>query len=213
MATFQEDLIRLLAALAAGGLIGIEREIHDKPAGFRTNILICIGAALFTILSLRIAGGSSESTRIAAQIVTGVGFLGAGAILHARGQVIGLTTAATIWTVASLGMTFGAGYFALGAAATVVVHGVLVLLVHIESYVAKRRTEAHIEIELEPGSGTSSAMRESIVAAGLTCKNWSLTKLSGSVVIRALVEGPQEQIDHLQTLLAEDARVRTVSRV
>ena len=103
---------KLLLATFLGGAIGIERELAGKPAGLRTNILICIGAALFTQLSIDIARIGftpdgrpyGDTTRIAAQIVTGIGFLGAGAILHGQGAVIGLTTAATIWVVAAIGM-------------------------------------------------------------------------------------------------------------
>lgn len=107
-----EDLVRVLLAVAAGGVIGLEREFRDKAAGFRTLIFICVGATLFTILSARLAGGG-EPTRIAANIVVGVGFLGAGVILRDGGRVIGLTTASTVWLTAALGMGLGGGYYAL----------------------------------------------------------------------------------------------------
>ena len=90
-----EDILKILLAVIAGGLIGIEREFRDKAAGFRTLIFICTGACLFTILSAKLA--PNDSVRIAANIVTGVGFLGAGVILRDGGKVIGLTTAAMIW--------------------------------------------------------------------------------------------------------------------
>src|SRR5947199_1519622 len=111
--------IRLLLAAVLGGLIGIEREIRDKPAGLRTNILICVGSALFMSLSAQIAqllGG--DPTRIAAQIISGIGFLGAGAVLHSHGFVMGLTTAATIWVVAGVGMAIGSGMYAVAVCAT-----------------------------------------------------------------------------------------------
>src|SRR3989442_1888121 len=95
--------IRLLLAAVRGGLMGIERQIRDKPAGLRTNILICVGSALFMSLSAQIAqllGG--DPTRIAAQIISGIGFLGAGAVLHSHGFVLGLTTAATVLVVAAV---------------------------------------------------------------------------------------------------------------
>ena len=103
------EIIRLLFAVFIGGLIGIERELHYKAAGFRTMMLICVGAALFTMFSIRI-GGPSDPARIAAQIVTGVGFIGAGVILHEKGEVRGITTAASIWAAAALGIGIGAGY-------------------------------------------------------------------------------------------------------
>jgi len=113
----------LLMAVLIGGGVGLERELKGKPAGLRTNILICVGSALLMDLSLSLAkvyGG--DPGRIAAQVVTGIGFLGAGTILHTRGQITGLTSAATIWVVAALGLTIGAGLFieAAGSALTVI---------------------------------------------------------------------------------------------
>jgi putative Mg2+ transporter-C (MgtC) family protein len=111
--------IKVLFAILCGGLIGIEREFKNKPAGLKTNILICLGATLYTIISQfipEITYGSATGTyrgdpgRVAAQIVSGVGFLGGGVIMHAKASVHGLTTAATIWTVAAIGVTIGAGY-------------------------------------------------------------------------------------------------------
>src|SRR5207249_754105 len=102
-------LLQLGLAVLLGGAIGLEREYSGKPAGLRTNILICIGATLFTVLSLKLAqGGGGDPARVAAQILTGVGFIGAGTILHTRGTVTGLTSAATIWVVAAIGMALGA---------------------------------------------------------------------------------------------------------
>jgi putative Mg2+ transporter-C (MgtC) family protein len=104
---------RVLLAAILGGVIGLEREIRHKPAGLRTQMFICMGSALFTILSDELAGkyGIGDHTRIAAQIIPGIGFLGAGAILRERGTVIGLTTAATIFVVASMGMAVGGGLY------------------------------------------------------------------------------------------------------
>jgi putative Mg2+ transporter-C (MgtC) family protein len=103
---------RLLLAAALGGAIGVDREYHHKPSGVRTNLLICFGAALFTFLSPIIAGeGSANKAQIASNIVQGIGFLGAGLILHNRDRVSGLTSAATVWAVASIGMACGAGLY------------------------------------------------------------------------------------------------------
>src|SRR5512138_2976902 len=114
-----EDILKICLALVAGGLIGIEREFRDKAAGFRTLIFICVGAALFTIFSTKLAG-DRDPTRIAANIVSGVGFLGAGVILRDGGRVIGLTTAATIWLTAALGMGIGGGEYLLVAIGVVI---------------------------------------------------------------------------------------------
>ena len=109
-----EDYISIILAVLLGAMIGLEREISGKAAGLRTNLLICLGAAVFTIISREMATGEEGSvTRIAAQIVTGVGFLGAGAIIQDRGGIHGLTTAATIWLVASVGMACGGRFYLL----------------------------------------------------------------------------------------------------
>ena len=121
------DVINIVLAIVLGAAIGLEREISGKAAGLRTNILICLGAAVFTIISKQMATGQQDSlTRIAAQIVTGVGFLGAGAIIVDRGGVHGLTTAATIWLVASIGMACGAGFYKLAIISTFFAIAVLI---------------------------------------------------------------------------------------
>lgn len=113
---------RLLVAAALGGAVGLDRELHQKPSGIRTNLLICFAAALFTFLSPIIAGaGSTNKAQIASNIVQGIGFLGAGLILQNRNRVSGLTSAATVFAVASIGMACGAGLYMVAAFATVVV--------------------------------------------------------------------------------------------
>lgn len=123
----QSDLLSIILAVVFGAAIGLEREISGKAAGLRTNIMICLGAAVFTIISRQMAIGQDQSlTRIAAGIVTGVGFLGAGAIIRDRGGVHGLTTAATIWMVASIGMACGAGLHTLAVVSTLIAIIVLI---------------------------------------------------------------------------------------
>jgi putative Mg2+ transporter-C (MgtC) family protein len=112
-------LVRLIVAAILGGLIGLEREARHKPAGLRTQMFICIGAAFFTVLSGLLAGSlGGDHTRIAAQIIPGIGFIGAGSILHSRGSVSGLTTAATMFVVASIGMAVGGGFLLAAVFAT-----------------------------------------------------------------------------------------------
>jgi putative Mg2+ transporter-C (MgtC) family protein len=129
--------LRLLLAAGLGAAVGLEREYRQKPAGLRTNILIAVGAALFTTMSLAFERTGS-SDRIAAQVVTGVGFLGGGAILTSGTTVTGMTTAATIWVNAAIGMTAGAGEYAMAAAATAITLVVLVVLPPIERYFEAR---------------------------------------------------------------------------
>jgi len=139
----------VLVAALAGGLIGIEREYRDKSAGFRTMILIAVGSCLFTLLSQIVGGSEGESTRIAAAIVSGVGFLGAGVIIKNGATVGGLTTAASIWLVASLGMGAGTGQFALVGAVTLLVMIVLWVLPPFEHWLDKLHEflEIHITIK------------------------------------------------------------------
>ncbi len=130
--------LRLLLAAGLGAAIGIERESRQKPAGLRTNILIALGSALFTMLSIQVGGAGSTPDRIAAQVVTGMGFLGGGAILRSGHTVHGMTTAATIWVNAAVGMAVGAGQFAMAIAGTAITLVVLALLPPLESYFARR---------------------------------------------------------------------------
>ena len=128
-ATSGAVLQRLIVAAALGGVIGLERERKHRPAGLRTNMFMCFGAAMFTMLSMLLAGpGGQEQSRIAAQIIAGIGFIGAGSILHSRGGVQGVTTAATIFVVAAIGMCAGAGLMIPATlATTLVLFGLLIL--------------------------------------------------------------------------------------
>ncbi|MGA8763726.1 MAG: MgtC/SapB family protein [Candidatus Sulfotelmatobacter sp.] len=127
------SLARLILAAVLGGVIGLERELKHRPAGLRTNMFICFGAALFTLLSDVLAAEHlGDHTRIAAQIIPGIGFIGAGSILHARGLTTGLTTAATLFVVASVGMATGGGLYLTAIFATGVVLLALFSLGHLE---------------------------------------------------------------------------------
>lgn len=133
------DVVSLLAAAVLGGIIGLERELRGKPAGLRTNILICLGSCVFTIISTSLSSGSDPG-RIAAQIVTGIGFLGAGAIIHSGAGIHGLTTAAGIWVVASVGMACGARMYFLAIVAAFVSLIILLLLPPFEKKFRKDQT-------------------------------------------------------------------------
>ena len=140
------DVVGIILAVVFGAAIGLEREVSGKAAGLRTNVLICLGASVFTIISKQMGGGQEASlTRIAAGVVTGVGFLGAGAIIRDRVSVHGLTTAATIWLVASIGMACGAGFYILAVVSTLIAVVVLIGLGQLEKplerYVKKHKPE------------------------------------------------------------------------
>lgn len=144
-----EYAVPVLLAAAAGGLIGIEREYRDKTAGFRTMILIAVGSCLFTVFSEVMGAPKGEVTRIAASIVTGVGFLGAGAIMKDGLSIQGLTTAASIWLVAALGMGAALGMYALIFAVAVFVLLVLILLPPIERWLDRKHDFAEFHITIK----------------------------------------------------------------
>lgn len=129
---------RLVLAAGLGAAIGLEREYRQKPAGLRTNILIAVGSALFTIMSLAMTGRDGDPGRIAAQVVTGIGFLGGGAIMRNRDTVHGMTTAATIWVNAAIGVAAGTGQYSLATFTTALTLIVLVVLPPIEVYFERR---------------------------------------------------------------------------
>jgi putative Mg2+ transporter-C (MgtC) family protein len=138
---FSEALLRLALAAGLGGAIGLEREFPHKPAGLRTNMHIALGSALFSMLSVELGAGAGSPDRIAAQVVTGIGFLGAGAILRSGENVHGLTTAATIWVNAAIGMAAGLGSYTVAGVAAAITLSVLALMPVMEKIVDKRRGE------------------------------------------------------------------------
>lgn len=134
-----ELAVRLTVGLVLGAVIGFERELHRQPAGFRTHSLVSLGAALFTIISAyAFVGDQVDPTRIAAQIVSGIGFIGAGTILQHRGNIRGLTTAASLWAVAAIGTAAGAGLLLLAVIGTLLILVVLALLDRVEGWVMRR---------------------------------------------------------------------------
>jgi putative Mg2+ transporter-C (MgtC) family protein len=133
-----ELIQRLVLAAILGGVLGLEREFRHKAAGIRTNMLIAVGSALFTLMSLELTAQTGDPSRVAAQIVTGIGFLGAGAIMRTKAGIQGLTTAATIWVNAAVGVTVGAGRYKIGFIAAGVTVLVLLLLYPIERWLDRR---------------------------------------------------------------------------
>lgn len=134
-----ELALRLMVGLLLGAIIGIERELHRQQAGFRTHSLVALGAALFTIISAyAFVGPNVDPTRIAAQIVSGIGFIGAGTILQHRGSIRGLTTAASLWAVAAIGMAAGAGLLIMATIGTLLILVVLFALDRVEAFATRR---------------------------------------------------------------------------
>lgn len=146
-------VIVTVLAIACGAIIGVERGKRQKPAGLRTMMLICLGASIFTQASLMMAGDRADPGRIAAQVVTGIGFLGAGAIIHGRGTVTGFTTAAAIWVVAAIGIVLGSGYASAGILFTLFVVGTLAAERTIESVLCGRCRWTTMRIDFDPTDG------------------------------------------------------------
>jgi putative Mg2+ transporter-C (MgtC) family protein len=145
MITQTQMIIRLMLAALLGGIIGVEREINSKAAGFRTHILVCIGSCLIMLTSMHMVDiyngiANADPGRIAAQVVSGIGFLGAGTIIRSRASVLGLTTAASLWSAAGIGLAVGSGLFIVSIFTTVLIIGSLLILSKLQDTVSRRIT-------------------------------------------------------------------------
>ncbi|NIP77951.1 MAG: hypothetical protein GWM90_01605 [Gemmatimonadetes bacterium] len=203
------DLLgRLLLAALLGGVIGLEREWSGKPAGFRTNLLICVGAALLTELSISVArsagaGVPADPARIAAQIVSGIGFLGAGTIIQSRGGVMGLTTAATLWVVAAIGMAVGAHAYTEAVGTTLLVVVALLVLGRFEPHLG-RHAEHVLQVTLAPDT-TPVERVEEVLGRGLRFEVVEMERRDGRLLIAYAVSGHRRRWhDLLQRLLELD---------
>lgn len=197
-----EYVLRVLAAIVFGAAVGIERELRDKPAGFRTIILICVGACVFTIISQVMGGPDWNSTRISAQIVSGIGFLGAGAILRERASIIGLTTAATIWAVAAIGMAAGYGMIALGGLGTVVILLALFGMDYIEDWVGERRDIQEYLIETANRSSAFDELTKLFKAARLQTRKRTCYEDGTSLVFFVVAMGGKEHHEQMRKQIA-----------
>jgi putative Mg2+ transporter-C (MgtC) family protein len=206
-----ELLLQLGLATLLGGAIGLERELGGKPAGLRTNILICIGSALYTQLSIGLVHGSADASRVAGQIVTGVGFIGAGTILHARGAVVGLTSAATIWVVAAIGVALGAGHYPEALLSTLMVLIVLQGLGRIEIFVERQSSKSHITIHARPDGLPLEELETVIRRTGVQIAGQSSRRENVDLVIEYDLRGPKRLHDQVMIALLHHPSVRTVS--
>lgn len=182
---------KVLAAILCGGLIGLDRELKGKPAGIKTNILICLGSALYTIVSILIAesfgahGERGDPGRLSAQIVSGIGFLGAGAIMHSRGSVSGLTTAATIWVVAAIGVCIGSGYPSVAVVFTATVLFTLLAVDRIENKFLGRTGVHALEIIFEDEDGSiRMQINESMSRDGISLDDFDITRVGNVYTLR-----------------------------
>jgi putative Mg2+ transporter-C (MgtC) family protein len=206
-----EVFLQLCLATLFGGAIGLERELGGKPAGLRTNILICIGSVLYTKLSITLAAGTADPTRIAAQIVTGVGFIGAGTILHARGAVVGLTSAATIWVVAAIGVALGATFYWEAASTTLLVLVVLQGLGRVERLVARQSTQSMLSVHAHPDPTALDELEAVVRRTGLEIERQASRRENVDLVIDFTLRGPKRLHDEVMVALLHHPGVRTVS--
>ena len=193
--------IRVGVAVVLGGMIGLEREMRDKPAGFRTIILICVGACLFTIVSELAGLRDGETTRISAQIVSGIGFLGAGAILRDRASVIGLTTAATIWAVAAVGMAAGYGFLGFAAVGAVTILVALFLFDAVEDWIGDRRDVQDYRIVTQNAEDTPDRLYAMIADMGLRIRKRTCFEEGSAVVFYIVAMGSKINHDRLRRTL------------
>lgn len=193
-------------AVLCGGAIGFERELSHKPAGLRTNVLVCVGATLFMIVSRHIGGGApyTDPARLVAQVVTAIGFIGAGVILQSRGSISGLTTAATILVLGAIGVTIGEGMFSVAVMTTVLVIVVLVLLRKIEGAFIRGHRLFHYKLNTTDVSGSLSRLNGLLEGEGLKLDDFSVLDLAdGRHELRFGVVASLETNNRLIKLLPE----------
>jgi putative Mg2+ transporter-C (MgtC) family protein len=206
------SVARLVLAAILGGLIGLEREIKHRPAGLRTNLFICLGAAMFTLLSDDLAVEHlGDHTRIAAQIIPGIGFIGAGSILHYRGDVVtGLTSAATIFVVASIGMAVGGGLYMTAIFATGLILLSLFMLGRVEDRFSLKRTLHTFEVTGSSADEITLEVNRVLEATHDVMQNPQLAPTPQHVRMQFDVEGTSRGQVQVLHLLRQSAVLKTV---
>jgi putative Mg2+ transporter-C (MgtC) family protein len=219
-----EVVIRLLVAMALGAAVGGEREMSGQPAGLRTHIAVCLGAALFGVIStlgftefqnIHSTTYRADVTRVAAQVVVGVGFLGAGMILKHRGEVANLTTAASIWTVAAIGLAAGVGDLGTAAVATVITLGYLVAFRPVRCWLshAAARSHAILAVTLAPGADPDEVLARVADVDGVSLQLLTIEKHDGRLVAVVRVEGrPEGAVTAMTARLAALDEVTDLAR-
>ena len=210
-----EVLVRLLVAAFLGGLVGLEREKHGRAAGFRTHILVCVGACLVMALSLFLFDQyHSDPARIAGHVISGIGFLGAGTILRFRVSVKGLTTAASLWAVSAIGLAVGAGFY-FGSLVTtgVVLIALFWLTKLVDKVIPHRDWYKTVEIEMKGAFESLKAIREILAAYHTEIKDLSVTKVEGggaTLTIEIKLLSPRDEEPILKELVALEGVKRAV---
>jgi putative Mg2+ transporter-C (MgtC) family protein len=212
VAAFRLDLVsKLTLAVLLGGAIGLERQMAGKASGLRTNILICLGSALIMDLSMNLGTSFGDIRvgdpgRIAAQVVTGIGFIGAGTIMQSRGAITGLTSAATIWMVAAIGLTVGAGFYVEALGATALVMLVLAGLGRLEYKMLRMQRTHECTVRTKPGI-TLDWLKTALFADGLQIVKVEIFDHADDRVFEAVLKGPARQFEIARTELLEREEV------
>ncbi len=190
-----EILLKILLSAILGGIIGLEREMSHKEAGLRTNILIAIGSTLLTILSFKFAilAKNVDPSRIAAQIVTGIGFLGAGAIIQAKFSVHGLTTAASMWTVSAIGISVGSGYYLISFLITIFIIIILTFFKYISKIIEKQKKMFVYIIKIEDRASIFTEIKKIITELGISYTNADFYKYKEGIEIEILFASSQNK--------------------
>ena len=195
-----QDMVSMLMSVLCGGIIGFEREYRSKSAGFRTIILISLGSTIFTIVS---GHGTGADDRIAANIITGIGFIGAGVIFKDQVSVRGLTTAAVIWTSAGIGMTTGIGYHALAFSFTIITLVILLMITRVEKIIATLRKQKTVKVTFKHSDLDQIEQLENrIRSENLEIERLELSKHDNSIMVLWLVTGKKEPLNNLDNTLA-----------
>ncbi|AEI51448.1 MgtC/SapB family protein [Runella slithyformis] len=204
---FSEDIVKLLIAAGLGALIGLEREYHGKAAGLRTMMLISIGSTLFTVISTKLG---TDAGRIASNIVTGIGFIGGGIIFRESNRVSGITTAATAWATAALGMCVGIGYYEIALASSILVLFVLYVLVPIQELINRHNQLRTYRIVCKFQQKTLKNYENLFRELGLTAKRGVQNRVGNTIIGTWSVQGPERKHDKLTKILLNDEEVLEV---
>jgi uncharacterized membrane protein YhiD involved in acid resistance len=174
---------KLLLAAVLGGAVGLERELNHKPSGIRTNLLICLGSALFTVISYEMAGlFVGDHTRIAAQIIPGIGFIGAGVVIRDRGTVVGITSAATLFVVAAVGMAVGSGFYLTGIFTALLLLASLVVIGNLELRFGLQASLIHFRMTAA-APNTDEVVRGIVDDVGIETRRWSTHRTDDGVMV------------------------------
>lgn len=207
MVLFSEETIQLLISLLVGGIIGIEREYSNKSAGFRTMILICLGSTLLTIISENIAQQSDD--RIAANIITGIGFIGAGVVFKEGFTVTGLTTAASIWVTSALGMAIGSHNYMLAGVGTTLTIIVLFLFEYLQNMIDRLHHTRRYNIIFRRNYIDTQEIKDHLTSLGLKCVTRLETKKDDEIYFSIAVSGKKDKIEAFNNYLLNTEFVKS----